>query len=60
VAEVEASARVVDGKDPLFAKVIPTLLPRRLNLRDGEGAADRWRKESTLVELTPVPVPVDA
>jgi hypothetical protein len=60
VAEIEARARVVDGKDPLYAKVAPVLIPRRLNLRDGEAAADRWRKESTLVELTPVPVPVDA
>ena len=60
VAEVEARTRVVEGKDPLYAKVAPVLIPRRLNLRDGEAAADRWRKESTLVELTPVPVPVDA
>jgi hypothetical protein len=60
VAEVEAMARVVDGKDPLYARVAPVLLPRRLNLRDGDAAADRWRKESTLVELTPVPAPVDA
>jgi hypothetical protein len=60
VAEVEASARVVGASEPLFGRVVPVLLPRRLNLRDGEAAADRWRKECTLVELTPSPVPLDA
>jgi hypothetical protein len=60
VAKVEASARVVPPSDPLFARLVPILLPRRLNLRDGEAAADRWRKESTLVELTPSGVPADA
>jgi hypothetical protein len=60
VAEVEASARVIDGKDPLYAKLVPVLLPRRLNLRDGDAAADRWRKECSLVELTPTSVPVGA
>jgi hypothetical protein len=59
VAEVEASARVVPGADPLFARVAPVLLPRRLNLRDGEQAVDRWRKECTLVELTPSAVPAE-
>jgi hypothetical protein len=59
VAEVEASARVVPGSDPLFDKVVPVLLPRRLNLRDGEQAPDRWRKESTLVELTPSSIPAE-
>jgi len=59
VAEVEASARVVAPSEPLFGRVVPVLLPRRLNLRDGEAAAERWRKECTLVELTPSPVPLD-
>jgi len=57
VARVEASTRVVPGSDPLFARVVPVLLPRRLNLRDGDAAAERWRKECTLVELTPTGVP---
>ena len=35
------------------------LLPRRLNLCDGEHAVDRWRKESTLVELTPSSIPAE-
>jgi hypothetical protein len=60
VAEVEASARVVPASDPLFGRVVPVLLPRRLNLRDGEQAAERWRKECTLVELTPSAVPAEA
>jgi hypothetical protein len=59
VAEVEATARVVEPSDPLYAKVVPVLLPRRLNLRDGEHAPDRWRKESTLVELTPSSIPAE-
>lgn len=59
VARVEASSRVVPGSDPLFARVVPVLLPRRLNLRDGETAAERWRKECTLVELTPTGVPAE-
>lgn len=59
VADTEATARVVPSSDPLFAKVISVLLPRRLNLRDGDAAADRWRKECTLVELTPSGVPAE-
>jgi hypothetical protein len=59
VAEVEASARVVPPDDPLFARVVAVLLPRRLNLRDGDQAAERWRKECTLVELTPSAVPAE-
>jgi len=59
VARVEASVRVVPGSDPLFARVTSVLLPRRLNLRDGETAADRWRKECTLVELSPSGVPAE-
>jgi hypothetical protein len=59
VARVVADARVVPSSDPLFKRVTPVLLPRRLNLRDGEHAAERWGKESTLVELTPTGVPVE-
>jgi hypothetical protein len=59
VAEVEAAARVVPPSDPLYARVAPVLLPRRLNLRDGERAVERWRKESTLVELTPSSIPAE-
>jgi hypothetical protein len=59
VAEVEATARVVDPSDPLYGRVASVLLPRRLNLRDGEQAVDRWRKECTLVELTPSAIPAE-
>jgi hypothetical protein len=59
VARVEAGVRVVPATDPLFNRVVPVLLPRRLNLHDGEAAAERWRKECTLVELTPSGVPVE-
>jgi hypothetical protein len=57
---VEASTRVIPASDPLFNKLVAVLLPRRLNLRDGDAAADRWRKECTLVELTPSAIPADA
>jgi hypothetical protein len=60
VSRVEASARVVETSDPLFARLVSILLPRRLNLPDGEHAADRWRKECTLVELTPSAIPAEA
>jgi hypothetical protein len=60
IARVEASVRVVPASDPLFDRVLPVLLPRRLNLHDGDQAADRWRKECTLVELTPSGVPVES
>jgi len=59
VAEVEASVRVVPPGDPLYARVVPVLLPRRLNLRDGDQAPDRWRKECTLAELTPSAIPAE-
>jgi len=57
---VEASARTIPASDPLFNRLIPELLPRRLNLPDGDAAADRWRKECTLVELTPSAIPAEA
>jgi hypothetical protein len=60
VAKVEASARKIEPSDPLFGRLVPILLPRRLNLHDGEQAADRWRKECVLVELTPSAIPADA
>src|SRR6266536_386434 len=60
VDSVDASARVFPPSDPLFNRLVPILLPRRLNLRDGEEATDRWRKECTLVELTPSAIPAEA
>ena len=60
VSKVEASARVIPASDPLFARLVPILLPRRLNLPDGEEAGDRWRKECTLIELTPSAIPAEA
>jgi len=59
VAKVEASVRVVPPGEPLYARVASVLLPRRLNLRDGEQAPERWRKECTLVELTPSAIPAE-
>ena len=57
---VEASARTIPASDPLFNRLVSVLLPRRLNLPDGDAAADRWRKECTLVELTPSAIPAEA
>jgi hypothetical protein len=53
VSRVPATVRVVPGDDSLFDRIGQVGMGRRLNLPDGEGALDRWRKNCTLVELTP-------
>lgn len=53
VSRVPATVRVVPGDDPLFDRIAQVGMGRRLNLPDGEGALERWRKNCTLVELTP-------
>ncbi len=43
------------GKDANWDRIArEILLGRRLNLRDGEKAVDRWRKDCEIVVLTPV------
>jgi hypothetical protein len=53
VCRVPATVRVVPGDDPLFDRIGQMGMGRRLNLPDGEGALERWRRNCTLVELTP-------
>jgi hypothetical protein len=53
VSRVPATVQVVRGDDPLFDRIGQTGMGRRLNLPDGEGALERWRKQCALVELTP-------
>ncbi|MGH8899170.1 MAG: hypothetical protein ACRDZ4_19620 [Egibacteraceae bacterium] len=53
VSCVPATVRLVPGDDPLFDRIAQTGMGRRLNLPDGEGALERWRKNCSLVELTP-------
>jgi hypothetical protein len=53
VSRVPATVAVVPNDDPLFDRVGQTGMGRRLNLPDGEGALERWRRNCTLVELTP-------
>lgn len=62
VSRVPATVRVVPGDDPLFDRIGQMGMGRRLNLPDGEGAIERWRKRCALVELTPQfgRVPADA
>jgi hypothetical protein len=60
VSKVPASVRVVPPDDPLFDKIGQAGMGRRLNLPDGEGALERWRKQCMLVELTPQFAPAPA
>ena len=53
VSHVPATVRLVPADDPLFTRIGQAGLGRRLNLPDGEGALDRWRRNCRLVELTP-------
>lgn len=53
IAGVPAGVRIVPAGDPRFDEVARVGLSRRLNLRDGDGALERWRSTCTMVELTP-------
>jgi hypothetical protein len=53
IAELNAGVRVVE--DPAEFERIATIgMGTRLNLRDGQDALERWRRECTLVHLTPL------
>lgn len=57
VADVEASVTVLP-KDAKWEQLARDLLVgRRLNLRDGDAAIERWKKECEIVCLTPLPPP---
>jgi hypothetical protein len=53
IAEAPADVRVVDSDSDEFERIAQLGMGNRLNLPDGEGAAERWRQTCTLVELTP-------
>lgn len=53
VSEVPAGVEIVARDDPRYEKFERAALTRRLNLPDGEGAAQRWRENCTLLALTP-------
>jgi hypothetical protein len=53
VTEVAADVEVVPPDDPRYDKFVKKALTTRLNLPDGDAAADRWRQKCVLVELTP-------
>lgn len=53
IAEAPADVRVVDNDSDEFARITQLGMGNRLNLPDGEGAAERWKQTCTLVELTP-------
>jgi hypothetical protein len=58
VGEVTCVAQVLP-KDARWERIArDVLLGRRLNLRDGERAVDRWKRDCEIVQLTPVPEPI--
>lgn len=48
-----AAVEVVEPESEQWEAVVPNLLGKRLNLPDGEAAAQRWALECTLYKLTP-------
>lgn len=53
IGVMKAGVRVVDPATDEFDRIATLGMGTRLNLRDGEGAKERWRETCTLVELTP-------
>lgn len=53
IARVPATTRIIAPDDPLFDQIGRAGLGKRLNLPDGDGALERWRRQCSLVELTP-------
>lgn len=54
VSEVPAQVEVVPPDDDRYVKFVKKALTTRLNLPDGDAAADRWREKCVLLELTPL------
>ncbi len=52
IGEMPADVRVVDDAEE-FEKIANLGMGNRLNLKDGEGALERWKATCTMVELTP-------
>lgn len=53
VSRVPADVRVLAPDDPRYAEVVEEALPKRLNLLDPNEAAERWKANCVVVELTP-------
>jgi hypothetical protein len=57
VADVECSIEVLPKDDQWDLLARDVLIGRRLNLKDGDAAVTRWKKECEIVTLTPLPAP---
>lgn len=53
IAVADAEVRVVDNTSDEFDKIATLGMGTRLNLPDGDGAHERWRKSCVMVALTP-------
>lgn len=53
IARWPAAVSRVEPGTPTWDAAVPTLLGKRLNLRDAEGAAERWAAECRVTRLTP-------
>lgn len=53
VSRVPATVARIPADDERFDRIVRAGLGRRLNLPDGDGAAERWKQQCVLVELTP-------
>ena len=48
-----AAVELVPPGSPAWNEVVPLLVGKRLNNRDGDGAADRWARECKVARLVP-------
>lgn len=48
-----AAVELVPPGSPAWDEVVPLLVGKRLNNRDGDGAADRWARECKVARLVP-------
>lgn len=53
IAAIPCAVEAVDVDDPRYARFESQALTRRLNLSDGDSAAQRWRQTCRLYALTP-------
>lgn len=58
VGDMEATVEILQKNAEWDRLARELLIGRRLNLRDGEGAATRWRAECEIAMLTPVATPI--
>jgi hypothetical protein len=53
IGVMQADVRVVDNDSDEFDRIATQGMGTRLNLKDGEGALERWRQTCRMVELSP-------